>query len=296
MHQYNFWVQLKSNGEDLVHKYIDRIINFFRLVRNNIESPKKLFRTFIRIVTSTILFIAIAIYLIMMFIKPWLDGDGEWTYVQGVWAHWQTLNASIIAFVASLVAVYVVTYNEKQNRKSHLLAARAMLPQALSDLTINTKALAQFYKETYDYWQLQSPKPINKPKPPKQNIDSAIAILSNCMQHANIEVVEAMAKVLNMNQYISARAQNEYTDKYLNRGTVWIVNQDTQLYELGEMQARINRMFTYGRKLNTELKLSDLTMMEISQGMYALDITDGKYPNAYKYLSRKFGCTMEDEA
>ena len=62
------------------------------------------------------------------------------------------------------------------------------------------------------------------------------------------------------------------------------------------MQARINRMFTYGRKLNTELKLSDLTMMEISQGMYALDITDGKYPNAYKYLSRKFGCTMEDEA
>lgn len=74
-----------------------------------------------------------------------------------------------------------------------------MLPQALSDLTINTKKLTQFYKETYDYWQSKSPRSVGKLEPPKQNIDSAVAILLNCIQYANIEVVEAMAKVLNMN-------------------------------------------------------------------------------------------------
>lgn len=73
------------------------------------------------------------------------------------------------------------------------------------------------------------------------------------------------------------------------------MSQESQLHELGEMQARINRMFNYGRKLNSELELSNLTEDEVVQGMYNLDITGGRYVNAYKSLTRKFGGAVEDE-
>lgn len=296
MRQHSFWTQLQNDGYDLVYECIDRGINLLRAVRDNTESPRKLFRTFIRIATSTLVLIFIGAYFMMMIIKPWFDGNGQWSYVQGVWAHWQTFNAAMIAFSASLVAVYAAKYHEDQKRQSQLLAARAMLPQALSDLTQNTKELAQFYKETYDFWRAGPASTGNKPEPPKQNIDSAVVIFSNCMQHADIEVVEAMAKVLSMNQYISARAQSEYTEQALVRKSMWDMNMEYQLCELGEMQARINRMFDYGRKLHSELVLLNLTETEVGLGMLNLDISDCRYPNAYKSLASKFGRTVEEEA
>ncbi|MGF1768989.1 hypothetical protein L4D06_16600 [Enterovibrio makurazakiensis] len=293
MHHSNLWTQLQKDGYDLVCECMDRSVRGFKAIKDRIESPKLLFRTFITIATSIFAIALICTYIVMMTIKPWLDGGGNWSYVQGVWSHWQTLNAAMIAFAASLVAVYAAKYQDKQKRESQLLAARAMLPQALSDLTQNAKELAQFYKGTYEFWQADPPRQSKKPAPPKLNIDSATVIFSNCMQHANIEVVEAMADVLSMNQYISARAQSEYSDISLIRKSVWRMNMESQLCELGEMQAKINRMFDYGRKLQSELKITELAEKEIIQGMLNIDIPDYRYPNAYKHLARTFGRSLE---
>ncbi|MCV5641229.1 hypothetical protein OFN49_40720, partial [Escherichia coli] len=59
----------------------------------------------------------------------------------------------MIAFTASLLAVYAAKYHEEQNRESQLLAARALLPQTLSDLTKYTTEMASFYTESIEFWK-----------------------------------------------------------------------------------------------------------------------------------------------
>ncbi|EPN4955266.1 hypothetical protein ACT0HV_003254 [Vibrio diabolicus] len=284
----NYWTQIQKDGYGLVHECIDWGKSCLVSLRENIKSPAKLFDTFIKTATSISAMALIGAYFVMMIVKPWYDGGGNWLYVHDVWSNWQTLNAAMIAFSASLVAVYAARYSEEKKRHRQLIAARAMLPQALSDLTQHTTNLARFYRETYDYWRTDQTTRDEKPVPPKQSINGAVAIFSNCMQHANIEVVEMMAKVLSMNQYISARAQSEYNDAFLVRRTVWRLNMESQLCELGEMQALMNRMFSYGRELQSDLDVTSLTEQEISQGMRNINIANN-CPAAYEYLARKFG-------
>ncbi|MFM2598566.1 hypothetical protein [Vibrio fortis] len=284
----NYWTQIQKDGYGLINKCIYQSKSFLVFLRENITSPTKLFDTFIKTATSILIIALIGTYFMMMIIKPWYDGGGEWLYVHDVWSNWQTLNAAMIAFSASLLAVYAARYSEEKKRQRQLIAARAMLPQALSDFTQHTTNLASFYLETYDFWSTGQNNPTDRPTPPKQSIDGAVAIFSNCMQQANIEVVEMMAKVLSMNQYISARAESEYNDSFLVRKAMWKLNMESQLCELGEMQALINRLFSYGRELQSNLDVTSLTEQEISQGMRNINIADN-CPAAYEYLAGRFG-------
>ncbi|MFN3014431.1 hypothetical protein ACK1CN_00700 [Vibrio coralliilyticus] len=285
----NYWTQIQKDGYELVHECIYWGKSCLVSLRENITSPTKLFHTFIKTATSISAIALIGAYFVMMAVKPWYDGGGDWLYVHEVWSNWQTLNAAMIAFSASLVAVYAARYSEEKKRKRQLIAARAMLPQALSDFTEHTTNLANFYIQTYEYWRIEDTARDEKPVPPEPSINDAVAIFSNCMQHANIEVVEIMAKILSMNQYISARAQSEYKDRNLVRRASWRFNIESQLCELGEMQALINRMFSYGRELQSDLDLTNLTEQEISQGMRNINIVN--CPAAYEYLAGKFGST-----
>jgi len=76
----------------------------------------------------------VIIYVICMFIVPWITAEGEWVYVQKVWHSWQSLNVSLLAFIASLIAFNIARYNAEKKRSREFVAARAFLPEALSEL------------------------------------------------------------------------------------------------------------------------------------------------------------------
>ncbi|WFB47867.1 hypothetical protein [Vibrio coralliilyticus] len=252
-------------------------------------SPTLLFDLFIKITTSFTAIALVGLYLAMMIFKPWFDGRGSWSYVHDVWLQWQTLNAAMIAFSASLLAVYAARYMEEKKRERLLISIRAMLPQASSDFTLHTERLSLFYRQSYQYWGNSSPKETQeKPTPPIPQIDDAIATFSNCMQHSELPVVKLMAKILSMSQYISARARHEYTDEAVVRRASWRFNIEHQLLELGEMQALINRMFDYGRELNSDLNISDLTEVEIIQALKNINIYQHSFPGVYAELNRRF--------
>ncbi|MBJ4011329.1 hypothetical protein JGD23_22805, partial [Salmonella enterica subsp. enterica serovar Kentucky] len=128
-------VEKLRDGANYLRKVIGISTEFLSSIQKRMGSPKTLLDTFVRVYFSTFGCILIGVYFVMMILKPWFDGGGNWSYVQEVWSHWQTLNAAMIAFTASLLAVYAAKYHEEQNRESQLLAARALLPQTLSDLT-----------------------------------------------------------------------------------------------------------------------------------------------------------------
>ncbi|ELI5415021.1 hypothetical protein RRJ93_003232 [Vibrio parahaemolyticus] len=266
------------------YQCISFVKSFFESLKEIIQSPSKLFNTFIKLATSVLAFACLAVYLIMMIVKPWYDGKGSWQYVHDVWSNWQTFNAAMIAFAASLLAVYAAKYVEERKRKRHLLAARAMLPIALSDLTSHNKKLARFFMQVYDYSQNKMREKESEPSLPERNINEALVIFSNCMQHESMESVEFMAKILSMSQYIHDRARSEHENRYFSTGRGYTQSIASQLCELAKMQALINKLFIYGKNLKTELDVSNPTHLDVSTGLINLHVDDN-YPEVYEYLA-----------
>lgn len=188
----------------------------------------------------------------MMLVKPWIDGGGDWSYVHSVWAHWQTWNSAVIALFASLLAVYVVRYQDEQQRERKLMAARALLPAVLSDLSTCIEKLAKFYLDTFSYWQLpdEGHDREDRPHPPFFEDDHIAEAFSKCMEVAVPHEVKLLAKVLSMRQYILARTSSEYNDRSLVREELWRANIQSQLLELAEMRVYVGRLFDYGRELD----------------------------------------------
>ncbi|MCZ4372319.1 hypothetical protein O4H50_10995 [Vibrio diazotrophicus] len=233
-------------------------------------------------------------YIYMMLIKPWVDGHGRWAYVQGVWAYWQTLNAAMLAFLASLFAVYAARYHENQSRTRQLLAARAILPQALSDLTTHVSALASFYSNTYRYWNrkehITDNDAFTTPKPPEPISNDIANALSNCMMFVSSpKQLHLMANVLSMNQYITSRAWNGFADEsQLHEGELWTINTSHQLLELAEMYSYVSRLFDYGRDLESELDITELKLREVENSMLNLGINEFEHKMVYQMMAEKY--------
>ncbi|WP_228014026.1 hypothetical protein, partial [Vibrio sp. OPT46] len=162
--------------------------------------------------------------------------------------------------------------------------ARALLPQTLSDLTKYTTEMASFYTESIEFWKGMPKRTGKKPVPPKLDLANTTAIFTKCMENADIDVVLVMAKILSKTQYLSARVENEYDNKQSSRRPSWREDAEYQLVELGVLQAKVNRMFDYGRYLQSKLDLSEFKSDEIAQGLLNLKISRAQYPNVYKKL------------
>lgn len=70
----------------------------------------------------------------------------DWNYVQSIWNTWQTFNAAMIALLASIIALTATMYSENKRRERDLLAAKALLPEALSQLIYFCKHSAGLLK------------------------------------------------------------------------------------------------------------------------------------------------------
>jgi len=215
----------------------------------------------------------IGVYLICMIIAPWIAAGGDWGYVQSVWDRWQSLNVGILAFIASIVAFNISRFNENKQRERNFIAARAFLPEALSELTGYFKSSASLLTEA---WQRAKDKadggktPLHAPTPalPAGYKET----FSRCIELAEPDVGEHLAYMLLRLQVHHSRLQ-ELANSFREDGRMIIVPQNiiSYLYRLSELQALTNRIFPFARGLE-EFDSSDLVWEDFRNAYGNLDI------------------------
>ncbi len=186
-----------------------------------------------------------ALYAISIFIFPWVDGHGDWTYVQNVWDRWQSLNVGMLAFTSSIIAFNISRFNAEKQRERDFLASKAFLPAALSELVSYFKASASVFKQG---WESESG---NQP-----NFESLILpkeykeIFGTCIRHANPSVGNYLTQILIELQIHDARMRDYITQQGGgNHFTPDKYNLIAYFYRLGELQALVNKLFDFARNI-----------------------------------------------
>lgn len=185
-----------------------------------------------------------------MVLAPWVKGD--WNYVQDVWDRWQTFNAGILAFAASLIAFKISRYNAKKQRQRQFIAARAFLPHALSELTYYNKRNS---KLLFEAWDILTPTGGFGEKPLTSELaglpDSYKEVFWKCISEADPEVADYLAKILVRLQINHSRMTELHSLFGQDRQRIWVKNNIMNyMFSLGELQAMINRIFGYSRGLD----------------------------------------------
>ena len=182
------------------------------------------------------------LYLVCMFILPWLNGD--WQYVQQVWDRWQGVNVGMLAFISSLVAFSISSYNANNQRKREFQAAKAFLPAALSELCSYFKSSAQIFISGWESTRGNKPG-LSAPNLP----DGYKQVFSECIKHADPRVGDYLSKILSELQVHDARLK-EFVNQMSNRNcdSMDKYNLISYFYSLAELQALVNKLFDFARR------------------------------------------------
>ena len=193
-----------------------------------------------------------SIYFLCMFVAPWIIGDWRWRHVQDVWDRWQAMNVGILAFAASFIVFEVTRYNENKQRKREFLAARAFLPEALSELTTYLKDSAVVHMESWN----KAPQ-IHFPSAPSHYKD----VFANCIRHADSDTGEQLSALLSeilMWLQVHAARQERFIAEPAHTDAMRKINTLDGLRLIGELQARVNKLFDFARGIG-ELDTRPLT-------------------------------------
>jgi hypothetical protein len=224
-----------------------------------------------------------------MFILPWVDGD--WQYVQGVWDRWQGLNVGMLAFISSLVAFNISSYNANNQRKREFQAAKAFLPAALSELCSYFKSSAQVFISGWESNQANMPE-LSAPNLP----EGYKQIFSECIKHAAPEVGDYLSKILSGLQVHDSRMK-EFVHQFSNRNCDDLDRHNliSYFYSLAELQALVNQLFDFARgeanfdvsSLKWEEFACALRNMEISYEDISIDENMALEPFIKRTLKRQ---------
>lgn len=181
------------------------------------------------------------IYFLCMIVAPWIIGGWRWSHVQDVWDRWQALNVGILAFGASFIVFEVTRYNETRQRKREFLAARAFLPEALSELTAYLKYSANVHMTAWN-----KVPAIAFSSAPSQYKD----VFANCIRHADSDTGEQLSALLSeilMWLQVHAARQERLIAEPANTDAMRKINTLDGLLLVGELQARVNKLFEFAR-------------------------------------------------
>lgn len=174
---------------------------------------------------------------------------GGWGHVHAVWYTWQSLNAGVLAFAASVVALNAVKYAEEKKRQRSFVAARAFLPQALSELCNYFDKCALLNIEAWlrakDKSDLcESPLSSELPCMPKRYE----AVFKDCISEAQPHVGEHLAYILMRLQIHHSRMVSMCAEFSEDSDYVTVhVNIMNQVFGLAELQCLVNQLFDYAR-------------------------------------------------
>lgn len=177
----------------------------------------------------------LSLYVWSMLLYPWIKGQGDWKHVQAVWDQWQTLNAALIAFAASLIALNISRVAAEKQRAREFSASRAFLPAAFSELSLyfNESAVA-----LSSLWNAE-PGSVVAPTPPSSYRD----VFKDCIRHATPQVGAYLASVLVNLQIHEARirdaaASGAPADKHA------LIS---YLYSLGNLKVAVDKQYGFAR-------------------------------------------------
>jgi len=209
------------------------------------------------------------IYLSCMIAVPLFMGD--WRDVQEVWDRWQGFNVGVLAFGASFIAFEITRYNESRQRKRDFLAARAFLPEALSELTTYLNGSAAVLMTAWNGTPQVAIPPV-----PLQYRD----VFSNCIRHADSSTGEKLADILVWLQVHTARLQL-FLANPAHTQAMMRINVLENLRLVGELQAKVNRMFGFARGMDEldsgPLEWEDYKTAYANLGLNMQNLVVGKF-------------------
>jgi hypothetical protein len=217
-----------------------------------------------------------SIYFLCMIVAPWIIGDWRWSYVQDVWERWQGVNVGILAFAASFIAFEVTRYNESRQRKRDFLAARAFLPEALSELAAYLKDSADVHMAAWN----NAPQ-VAIPSAPSQYKD----VFANCIRHADSDTGELLSEILMWLQVHTARLE-QFIANPAHTAAMKKINALDGLRLVGELQAKVNRLFDFARGIgeldSRPLAWDDYKTAYLNLGLHIEDLVVGGFSLASK--------------
>lgn len=210
---------------------------------------------------------AAALYAICMLVFPWLDGRGDWGYVQDVWDRWQSLNVAMLAFVSSITAFNISKFNANKQRERDFLASKAFLPAALSELISYFKDSASVFKEGWESKNESKPA-FRIPVLPQEYKE----VFGHCIRYAEPDVGDYLSRILVWLQVHDAQLKGyieQAGDKHYFHPDK--LNLITYFYRLGELQALVNKLFEFARNMG-EFDSSPLEWEDFRNAYGNLDV------------------------
>lgn len=203
----------------------------------------------------------IVVYLIGMFVVPWIKGGLSWDYLQSVWYRWQGLNVGVLAFLSSVIIYISAKYSAEAQRKREFEASKAFLSEALSELVSFYKQSALQYKNVWD----GNHRLIDIEYPNKYR-----GVFKDCIRHSDPQVSKFLcsylvdlqvhnARLSDAREY--ARANSEYSSDMLA----------SNFLLLGKLYSANDRLFDVARNEDYDL-FSSLTLQEYMRSYRLLSI------------------------
>lgn len=213
-----------------------------------------------------------------MFIYPFFISNNDWQHVHSVWYSWQALNVGMLAFSSSVIAFNISRYNAIKQRKRDFTAARAFLPESLSELTHYFEDCSEFLKYAWTESIRHEKIEFNTlPLLPS----SYKSTFSSCINSAEDNVGEYLAYILTRLQILNSRL----ISMRKNPDDIFTDNIRSYLYSLAELQALVNKLYKFGRG-EIKFDIKPLTLEQYSAAYLCLDINVEDFGDLWGHTSR----------
>ena len=221
-----------------------------------------------------------AAYLSMMIGYPLITSNGSLVSLMSTWHSWQTLNAAMIAFVASIIAVYAVRYQDNANRKRKQNAAKALLPNALSELREYLESLSLLLIDLNEKLRAaESDIYIDQDIPSIP--DWVNEVLKECVEYSDSQESSYITKLLSYLQVAKARIKGlRKPDNPKHTILISVNTIENRMLDLLIVTVKVHRLFPYARE-NKDLYLGEITKEELITALTNLHCNEGNFPSIF---------------
>lgn len=225
----------------------------------------------------TVFYLVLASYFASMVIYPLIKSGFDWNHTQLVWKEWQTFNAGIIALLSSVIAYFVLEVSADKQRERNFSAAKAFLPEALSELSRYCKSYGPILAELSEHFRgpagTEALLPIKKFKLPDQP-ENYREVFRNCIRYSDPHVGQLLSNLLSSIQIHRSRlrefaAQEERGEAEFR---MTIFNYRQCAYDTGEIMAMVGMLFPFSRNLEAAPS-ANLTIDELINAFNLINMT-----------------------
>lgn len=222
-------------------------------------------------------------YVVSMFFYPFYKGVGsvssKWIYVQDVWNNWQTFNVGVIALFSSVLAIETTIYSENKQRQRNFQAAKAFLPDGLSDLKSYYRSSADTYHNAEYFLSGRTNNLLSKDLNPPTAYKT---IFVECIRYAEPELSQYLANILVLLQVHNSRLEyyrnNAFKQGFPAKGCLV-----EDVIRLAELDALTDKLFKFARG-EAEFNQDKLTISDYQNSYLSLGICEDDYTIGEKCL------------